>query len=407
VPLHRNRDFNLLWSGQALSDLGTQISAIAYPLLVLAVTGSAAEAGIVASATLLGTLVGLLPGGVVADRYPRKRIMVVTSLTQMVVGATVVVAAVTHHIFLAHLASVGFIQGAAFAFYIGASRGATRRIVTPEQLPGAMARTQARDRAATMIGPPIGGALFGVAQFLPFACDSGSFGAIALAAALLRKPLDPVPTGVAETEPLRQRVTKGLRFVLAQPFLRMFVIWATAINALVAGVRLTIIVLAQRRGATPTEIGALFTISAGCGLAGALVAVRLTKLASGRTLTLIAAWLFPACAVGMVLSPWIWLIALMAGITGFGIMPVNVILTAEAARITPDDMQAQSGNAMQLCYTSLAWIAPTVFGAVTDALGAEKALLIAAGLYGLTAVWLQFHPQLRLLRRGVPASPTP
>jgi predicted MFS family arabinose efflux permease len=153
------------------------------------------------------------------------------------------------------------------------------------------------------------------------------------------------------------------------------------------------------------EIGALFSISAGCGLAGALVAVRLTKLASGRLLTLVAAWLFPACAVGMVLSPWIWLIALMAGITGFAIMPVNVILTAQAARITPDDMQAQSGNAMQLCYTSLSWIAPTAFGALTDSWGPMTALLVAAGLYGLTAVWLQLHPQLRQLSRGATATP--
>jgi hypothetical protein len=61
TPLRRNRDFNLLWSGQALSDLGTQMSAIAYPLLILAITGSAAQAGIVGSATIAGSLLWLLP----------------------------------------------------------------------------------------------------------------------------------------------------------------------------------------------------------------------------------------------------------------------------------------------------------------------------------------------------------
>lgn len=400
APLRRNRDFNLLWSGQALSDLGTQMSAVAYPLLMLAVTGSAADAGLVASATLVGTLLMLLPGGVVADKYPRKRVMVIASLVQMVVGASVVPAALTGHVYLAHLVTVGFIQGAAFAFYVGASRGAIRRLVSPGQLPDAVARSQARDRAATMLGPPAGGALFGVARFLPFACDSASFGLIALAAALLRRPLDPPPSAAAGVPaPLRQRVTEGLRFTLGQPFLRMFVIWATAINALVAGVRLTVIVLAQRRGATPVEIGTLFTISAGCGLAGALVSVRLTRLASGRALTLASAWLFPLCAAGMVLAPSVWLIALMAGLTGFAIMPVNVILTAHAARITPDHLQAQSGNAMQLCYSSLTWIAPAAFGALSDAFGPQAALLVAACAYALTAVYLQFHRELRTLSR--------
>jgi hypothetical protein len=66
-----------------------------------------------------------------------------------------------------------------------------------------------------MIAPPIGGALFGVARFLPFACDSGSFGIIALAAALRRRPLDPPPAPPGAVQaPLRQRVTGGLRFVL-------------------------------------------------------------------------------------------------------------------------------------------------------------------------------------------------
>ncbi len=405
VPLRRNRDFNLLWTGQALSDLGTQMSAIAYPLLMLAVTGSAADAGLVASASLVGTLLMLLPGGVVADKYPRKRVMVIASVVQMVVGASVVPAALTRHVYLAHLIAVGFIQGAALAFYVGASRGSIRRLVPPQQLPDAVARSQARDRAATMLGPPIGGALFGVARFLPFACDSGSFGIIALAAALLRRPLDPPPAPAGAVQaPLRQRVTEGLRFILGQPFLRMFVIWATAVNALVAGVRLTVIVLAQRRGATPVEIGTLFTISAGCGLAGALVSVRLTRLLSGRSLTLISAWMFPLCAVGMVLSPSVWLIALMAGLTGFAIMPVNVILTAHAARITPDNMQAQSGNAMQLCYSSLTWIAPTAFGALSDAFGPEAALLVAAVAYALTAIYLQFHRELRTLSKNSPPS---
>src|SRR5215469_18503135 len=109
-PLGRNRDFNLLWSGQALSDLGTQMSTIAYPLLILAVTGSAAKAGIVGSATIGGMLLFLLPAGVAADRWRRKRIMLITSSLQMIVGASVALVIVTHHIYLAHLAAVGLIQ---------------------------------------------------------------------------------------------------------------------------------------------------------------------------------------------------------------------------------------------------------------------------------------------------------
>lgn len=394
VPLRRNRDFNLLWTGQAASALGSQMSEVAYPLLVLAFTGSAAKAGIVASAMLAGTLLLLLPAGVVADRYPRKRIMVIASLAQMIVVATVVPAVLTRHVFLIHLAAVGLIQGAAFAFYQGASRGATRRIVTSRQLPHAMARTAARDKAATLLGPPAGGALFGVARFLPFACDSVSFAAIALAAALLRKPLDPERTGPERRQPLLRSVTRGLRYSLSQPFLRMLVIWAAVINSVVIGVRLTVIVLARNHGATPVEVGALFSISAVGGLVGAMVAVRLTRLAGGRSLALIASWSFPASAIGMALAPWLWLIAAMAAVIGFAIMPVNVLLLSRAAQLTPDDLQAQTGNAMELCYTSLSSFTPALFGALTDKLGAYAVILIAAGIYAVVAVWLHVNKEL-------------
>jgi MFS family permease len=397
-PLHRNRDFNLLWTGQAASTLGSQMSAVAYPLLILAVTRSAAQAGFVASAQLISTLVFLLPAGVIADRHPRKEIMVITSLIQMIAGATVVPAVLSGHVYLIHLMAVGSVQGISSAFYQGASRGATRRIVTGEQLPEAMAATQVRDRATTMIGPPAGGALFGISRALPFTCDAISYGAIALAAALIRKPLD--PQHIPAREPLRRSLTTGVRFVADEPFLRLFAIWAALLNGVIFGVRLTVIVLARDRGATAVEVGTLLSISAACGLAGALVAVPITKLAGGRTLTLICSWTFVAASLGMIFAPSVWVIAVLAGITGFALAPVNVILTARSTLITPDHLQAQVSNTMLLCYTGLSSFTPSLFGALTDKFGAYPVITIATVIYGLMAVWLQANRSLHQVSEG-------
>src|SRR5260370_3171065 len=76
VPLRRTRDFQLLWGGQGVSLLGSQTSKIAYPLLVLAMTGSPAKAGIAGFAAMLGYLLFPLPAGGLADRCDRKRIMI-------------------------------------------------------------------------------------------------------------------------------------------------------------------------------------------------------------------------------------------------------------------------------------------------------------------------------------------
>jgi MFS family permease len=71
VPLRRNREFRLLWGGQTLSELGSQLSLVAYPLLVLAVTGSPAKAGVVGFAKTVPYAVLALPAGALADRVNR------------------------------------------------------------------------------------------------------------------------------------------------------------------------------------------------------------------------------------------------------------------------------------------------------------------------------------------------
>ncbi len=76
VPLRRNREFRLLWSGQAISQLGSQISLVAYPLLALAVTGSPAKAGLVGFALNVPIAVLALPAGMLADRVNRRHLMV-------------------------------------------------------------------------------------------------------------------------------------------------------------------------------------------------------------------------------------------------------------------------------------------------------------------------------------------
>lgn len=396
-PLIRNRDFSLLWSGQAVSSLGTQMSVVAYPLLILAATGSAAKAGLVSGATLIGTLIMLLPAGVVADRYPRRRIMLTTSAVEAVAVATVAVAIFSGHIILPQLAAVGLIQGVAEAFYLGASRAAVRRVVPSSQLPAAMARIQAREQGASMAGPPLGGTLFSLARYLPFGCDAISFAAVTLAAALVRKPLGPGRAEMPRREPWRRSVGNGVRFVFAEPCLRTAAIWGAMVNAVAAGMLIMVIVLARHRGATPVEIGGLLAINAGCGLAGSILAPRLIAKLPGRAMALVTSWLLPICAVVIANAPWVWLIGLMGAITTFTIMPVNVILIVRATRMTPDHMQAQVFSASQLLKTSLMWAGPPTFGVLTDSLGSPSAILIAAGLYAAIAVWLQFNPEMRRL----------
>src|SRR5579884_4093439 len=106
--LRENRDFRLLWGGEALSQLGSQISTVAFPLLVLALTGSAAKAGVVGLSKWLPLMVMALPAGVLADRFDRKRLMIGSDAIRALLLASVPVALALGGPSFAQLTGVAF-----------------------------------------------------------------------------------------------------------------------------------------------------------------------------------------------------------------------------------------------------------------------------------------------------------
>ena len=96
--LWRNRDYMLLWSGQALSDIGGAVSELAFPLLVLAVTNSPAQAGFVAAFRALPATLFSLFAGVLVDRWDRKLVMLVCDTGRALSLASIPIAFALGHL---------------------------------------------------------------------------------------------------------------------------------------------------------------------------------------------------------------------------------------------------------------------------------------------------------------------
>src|SRR5437588_8932043 len=108
--LWHNRDYLLLWSGQALSDIGGAISELAYPLLVLAVTHSPAQAGIVAALRSLPSTLFSLFAGVLVDRWDRKWVMLVCDIGRALCLASIPVAFALGHLTIWQLSLTAFLE---------------------------------------------------------------------------------------------------------------------------------------------------------------------------------------------------------------------------------------------------------------------------------------------------------
>ena len=310
TPLRRNRDFQLLWGGQAVSLLGSQTSKIAYPLLVLALTGSPAQAGVAGFAAMLGYLLFPLVAGGVADRHDRKRIMIGCDAIRLAAVGSLAVAGLVAHITYAQVLVVGFGEGAATVFFSLAQRAALPMLVHPSQRATAIGQNEARQNAAQLAGPTLGCALFGLSRVAPFAADALSY-----LASLVTLPFIKAPTQAASPAAraggrglraaagtLRAELAEGLAFTWRQPFLRYGAFFSAAVNLLLQVLTLGLIVLARHDGARPAEIGVIVGCMGGGGLAGAFA----------------APWFQRRIPVGLTITGclWIWtlLLALIAAI---------------------------------------------------------------------------------------------
>ncbi len=250
VPLRKNHDFVLLWSGEALSQLGSQASTVAYPLLVLALTGSPAKAGVVGLAKWLPLAVAALPAGVLADRFDRKRLMITSDAVRALLVASIPVALLLGRPSFAQVTAVAFLDGCLFTLRYVCERGALAHVVKPEQLPQAVAQNEARTFAANLVGPLLGGVLFAVAQALPFLADAGSYLASMVSVALTRAPFQD-RVDVRQDAPARLRgIGDGLTWLWRHRFFRTSALLFAAGNPLYIGLYLLAILVARRDGAS-------------------------------------------------------------------------------------------------------------------------------------------------------------
>lgn len=384
--LWRNRDYTGWWLGESVSEFGSALSSVAFPLLILAVTGSAARAGFVESAAGIGALTTMLIGGALADRSSRRTLLIAGPLVQAVAVSTVFAAVATGHVNIAHLTAIGFVQGVTSGLAGGAEFAALRRVVPAPQLPTAFAQMQGRTMAIRLAGPTSGGLLFGIARWAPFLGDAVSFLVGALAVALIRTPLGPDPDEREPGEPMLASIRAGFRYIRGNAYLRFLTVWAALGNASITGMLLLVIVLVRHHHGSATLVGAVTSFGAVGGLAGSLFSARIARRVPGRLLVIVLSWLMAVGVVGIAVVPWPWAIGALLALMMFLIGPINVVFSSYEARMIPDALMGRVSSAINFGAMSVRWLGPLAAGAMAEAFGPVTATLVIAGVMGAIAV---------------------
>jgi MFS family permease len=378
VPLRRNRGFRLLWIGQLLSDTGSDVGMLAYPLLILALTHSAVLAGIVGTAREVALICLQLPAGALSDRLDRRLTMIVCDVMRaaLLVALGILIAL--------HLASwpvvlvVSVIEGSASAIFNPAATAALPGIVPDGQLEEAWAATEARTWGASLAGTALGGVLFGLGRAVPFLADAVSYAASFGTVSRIRGRFRPEQT--AERKPLWHEAADGLRLVWQVPILRATVLTAPLVNFAFNGVLFTIILAMRQHGTSTAVIGLVQAAIMAGGLIGGLVAPRLQGRMSVRTITIamfVAETLLFAVAALLIPSP---VVALPVAIVPLLAPAGNAALFAVMLRSAPEEMRGRVTNTVSMVAMALAALAPLVAGLLVQHVSGSWAV----GAFALT-----------------------
>jgi MFS family permease len=399
--LARDRNFALLWTGQAISEFGSAITLLALPLIaVMTLRASAFEVSLVAAATSVAWLVIGLPAGAWVDRVRRRSVLIAADLGRALALVTVPVAWSLGRLTIAQLIAVAAVTGMLTVLFMAAEPVFVTTIVDRDRLVDANGKLMATASVALIGGPGIGGALVQFAGApVALLADAVSFLVSALCLARIRVVERVVaPTGAG----LRADVAAGLRYVFGNPFQRAIVVTATMSNFVLAGQGAVLVVFLVREvGVSGGLVGVLFAVGAVGALAGSLLASRLatrygdaTVIRVGPLLVAGAGLLIPLASRGMGLA---WYVAGQV-LMSAGIAVFNVCVRSAVQIGTPPELLGRAGTSIRLFSRGALPLGALVGGALATVLAARPAIAILMGAMLAVPVLLHRSPLGRVRR---------
>lgn len=404
TPLWRNRDYTYWWTGNGLNSLGMSVSTLAFPLLILYLTGSAAQAGLITVLAMLGKLAALAVGGVVADRVSRRGILIWASLLQAAAMGVVAVLVFRGDPSIPLIGVMALIGGVGGGMRGAVQMSVLRRIVPKEQIADATAQTMGRDMVAQLVGAPLGGLLYSIGRGIPFIFDTITYLFVTVTALVIRRPLGPDPRPDDGPKPsFAQDLADGVRMIRRSRYLTFTLIWGALLNAVAEGFILLFVVLIQFRGGGPTSVGLATSLAVVGGVVGAVLGPWLMKKIGARQVLICAAWFFVASFAVVVTVPQPWQIGLVMMVGMSCMVPLNVVTESYEVRLVPDAYLGRVAATSRFCVQGVMWVGPLIAGPLADQMGVQEAILILAVVMAGLALTLHIG-RSRLSVLDVPVS---
>jgi MFS family permease len=397
TSLIRHPDFVRLWAGQSISELGSQVSLLAVPLVaVITLHASTFEVGaLTASSTAAFLLVGL-PAGALVDRMRKRNVMIFADIGRALTFASVPIAAAFGALTIGQLFAVTLVAGVLTVFFDVAYQSYLPFLIGKENLVDGNAKLSGSQAFAGVAGPSAAGGLVELVRAVnSIAVDAGSFVCSVLSIWVIRAR-EPKPAKGADRRSLRHEIGEGLSFVVRHPILRA-IAGATSTSNLFGGVQIAveIVFLVRVLHQPPGIIGLLFGAGSIGGLLGAFSASRIARLLGGARATIwaigfggLAGLLLPLSTRGLGLL----LFALGLFFSGFGALVYNVNQVSFRQRLCPERLLGRMNATMRFIVWGTLPLGGLLGGLLGSTIGVRNTLWVAGACGTLAVLWLFFSP---------------
>ncbi len=387
----RHRNYRLFLTGQIISTVGTWMQSVAMPWLALELTHSGFLVGLVLATQFLPVLVAGPFGGVVADRYRKRSILLTTQTMFMVPSFVLFALTATHHAQYWMVLCAAAATGTINLFDVPARQAFVIEMVGREDLMNAIALNSSVFNGAAVVGPSIAGLIIGLVGVpVCFLANSISYLA-AIAALLLMRDLPTVVTEKQEA-PLQTRILQGAAYARREPTVGMLLV-VVAVFSLFAMNRLTLIPLFadQVLGVGASGFGFLMA-SMGLGaLVGALTLAFWPHLGDDPRRQLWMGMIWVAALLEFSVSRVFVLSLVTLFVAGY--CQISFVATANnrIQTLTPDHLR---GRVMALYGQALIGVGPlgsTQAGALATLFGAPWAMAVGAGVAGAVVIGVRLY----------------
>ena len=393
----RYRNFRIFFMGQNVSLVGTWMQQVAMGWLVYRLTNSALLLGVVAFSSQIPVFILSPLGGVAADRFNRRKLLVITQALSAAQAIILGALTLTGHIQIWHIIALGIVLGCINSFDIPARQSFLVEMVEKkENLGNAIALNSLMFNASRLIGPSIAGlviALFG--EGVCFLVNGISFLAVLWSLFIMRiRPKNPKPMRIAVLEELKE----GFKYTFGFEPIRLILLLLSVTSAMGMAYVVLMPVFARDvlRGG-PETLGFLMA-SGGLGAAAATIylASRRSILGLGRLIP-ISAVVFAVGIILFSLSRTLWISMAVLSISGFGMMVNMAACNTILQTISEDDKRGRVMSFYTMSFMGMAPIGSLAAGAIAGRIGVTGTLIIGGAM--CIAASILFAGKLSVIRK--------